>query len=93
MHIHGARLCSAVVTPDVVHELLTGEDLPGGGDQLVQQLELLLRQENLLAPPLHAEGVIDQGTAADLQLPLRHQLRPSQQVVWVWMRNVLSIHF
>ena len=57
MHIHSADIGLGIISPQLVHDLLTGKGMVREGQQLVQQLKFLLRKD--LGIIVNCDGQID----------------------------------
>lgn len=57
MHIHSADIGLGIISPQLVHDLLTGKGMVREGQQLVQQLKFLLRKD--LGIIVNRDGQID----------------------------------
>ena len=78
-------------SPDVLHQLLPGENLSGIGGKLIQQLKLLLGQNIGLSVPPHGEAVKLQYGAAHRLPPVRNHLGTAQKGIDT-QHHLIDIH-
>ena len=88
MHIHRAALAVKGIAPDLLQQLVPGEDPAAGPEQHAEQLKFLQRQRNVLAVCLDETGLRTDPQAVDpiflrsaaLPGPPQQGLDPGQQL-------------